>query len=148
MVSGRRKPEALAVPDRFRGDRLGVIDVQGQSQNTLGREAVEELEAIVTAVEEGARDKRLRGVMFMSGKEKSFIAGADIREFDNLKTEAGGCRRRSCGDRRFSTASSSCPFRRWQRSTAFAWAAAWSLRWPAIIASPTARTARGLACPR
>ncbi len=64
-----------------------VIDVQGQSQNTLGREAVEELEAIVTAVEEGARDRRLRGVVFMSGKDKSFIAGADIREFDNLKTE-------------------------------------------------------------
>ncbi|MGO9483641.1 MAG: 3-hydroxyacyl-CoA dehydrogenase NAD-binding domain-containing protein [Rhodomicrobium sp.] len=65
-----------------------TIDVQGQSQNTLGREPVEELDAIVAAVEEGARDKRVRGVIFMSGKEKSFIAGADIREFDNLKTEA------------------------------------------------------------
>ncbi|MGO9983307.1 MAG: 3-hydroxyacyl-CoA dehydrogenase NAD-binding domain-containing protein [Rhodomicrobium sp.] len=64
-----------------------VLDVQGQSQNTLGREAVEELAAIVAAVEEGARDRRLRGVVFMSGKEKSFVAGADIREFDNLKTE-------------------------------------------------------------
>ena len=77
---------------RFQIDLEGLawatIDVQGQSQNTLGREPVEELEAIVTAVEEGARDKRLRGVIFMSGKEKSFIAGADIREFDNLKTEA------------------------------------------------------------
>ncbi|MGO9868698.1 MAG: enoyl-CoA hydratase-related protein, partial [Rhodomicrobium sp.] len=65
-----------------------VIDVQGQSQNTLGREAVEELETIVRAVEEGAASRRVRGVIFMSGKEKSFIAGADIREFDNLKTEA------------------------------------------------------------
>ena len=77
---------------RFQIDLEGIawaiIDVQGQSQNTLGREPVEELEAIVTAVEEGARDKRIRGVIFMSGKEKSFIAGADIREFDNLKTEA------------------------------------------------------------
>ncbi len=65
-----------------------VIYVEGQSQNTLGRGPVEELEAIVTAVEAGARDKQVRGVIFMSGKEKSFIAGADIREFDNLKTEA------------------------------------------------------------
>ncbi len=65
-----------------------VIDVAGQSQNTLGREPVEELEAIVSAVEGAARDKRVRGLIFMSGKEKSFIAGADIREFDNLKTEA------------------------------------------------------------
>lgn len=65
-----------------------VIDVKGQSQNTLGRESVEELEAIVSAVEQGARDKTVRGLVVMSGKDKSFIAGADIREFDNLKTEA------------------------------------------------------------
>ncbi|MGB8869416.1 MAG: 3-hydroxyacyl-CoA dehydrogenase, partial [Rhodomicrobium sp.] len=52
-----------------------VIDVAGQSQNTLGREPVEELEAIVSAVEGAARDKRVRGLIFMSGKEKSFIAG-------------------------------------------------------------------------
>ncbi len=70
------------------GIAWAVIDVQGQAQNTLGRETVEELEAIVRAAEEGARDKRVRGLIFMSGKETSFIAGADIREFDNLKTEA------------------------------------------------------------
>ncbi len=72
----------------FEGLAWAVIDVQGQQQNTLGRETVEELEAIVRAAEEGARDKRVRGLIFMSGKEKSFIAGADIREFDNLRTEA------------------------------------------------------------
>jgi 3-hydroxyacyl-CoA dehydrogenase / enoyl-CoA hydratase / 3-hydroxybutyryl-CoA epimerase len=65
-----------------------TIDVKGQSQNTLGRESVEELEAILSAVEQGARDKTVRGLIVMSGKDKSFIAGADIREFDNLKTEA------------------------------------------------------------
>src|SRR3974390_3542599 len=65
----------------------GIIDVEGQSQNTLGRAQFEELEAIVRAAEEGARDKTVRGLIIMSGKEKSFIAGADIREFDNLATE-------------------------------------------------------------
>jgi 3-hydroxyacyl-CoA dehydrogenase / enoyl-CoA hydratase / 3-hydroxybutyryl-CoA epimerase len=64
------------------------IDVKGQSQNTLGRESVEELEAIVTAAEQGARNKTVRGLIVMSGKDNSFIAGADIREFDNLTTEA------------------------------------------------------------
>jgi 3-hydroxyacyl-CoA dehydrogenase / enoyl-CoA hydratase / 3-hydroxybutyryl-CoA epimerase len=64
-----------------------IIDVEGQSQNTLGRAQFEELEAIVRAVEEGARNKSVRGLVIMSGKEKSFIAGADIREFDNLATE-------------------------------------------------------------
>jgi 3-hydroxyacyl-CoA dehydrogenase / enoyl-CoA hydratase / 3-hydroxybutyryl-CoA epimerase len=64
-----------------------VIDVAGQSQNTLGREQLEELEAIVSAVEQGARDKTVRGLVVMSGKDKSFIAGADIKEFDNLTSE-------------------------------------------------------------
>ncbi|MBI4724495.1 MAG: enoyl-CoA hydratase/isomerase family protein, partial [Rhodomicrobium sp.] len=72
----------------FEGIAWAVIDVEGQSQNTLGRESVEELEAIVSAVEEGARDKTMRGLIVMSGKDKSFIAGADIREFEDLKTEA------------------------------------------------------------
>ena len=72
----------------FEGIAWAVINVQGQSQNTLGREPVEELEAIVRAVEEGAAARRVRGVVFMSGKEKSFIAGADIKAFDDLKTEA------------------------------------------------------------
>jgi 3-hydroxyacyl-CoA dehydrogenase / enoyl-CoA hydratase / 3-hydroxybutyryl-CoA epimerase len=64
-----------------------VIDVAGQSQNTLGREQLEELEAIVSAAEQGARDKTLRGLVVMSGKGKSFIAGADIKEFDSLTSE-------------------------------------------------------------
>jgi 3-hydroxyacyl-CoA dehydrogenase/enoyl-CoA hydratase/3-hydroxybutyryl-CoA epimerase len=72
----------------FEGVAWATLDVQGQSQNTLGRGPLEELGAIVQAVEEGARDKRIRGVIFISGKEKSFIAGADIREFESLKTEA------------------------------------------------------------
>jgi 3-hydroxyacyl-CoA dehydrogenase/enoyl-CoA hydratase/3-hydroxybutyryl-CoA epimerase len=69
------------------GIAWAVFDVEGQSQNTLGRAQFEELEAIVRAVEEGARDKTVRGLIIMSGKEKSFIAGADIREFDDLATE-------------------------------------------------------------
>ncbi len=65
-----------------------IIDVKGQSQNTLGRESIEELDHILTAVADGVRAKTVRGLVVMSGKDKSFIAGADIREFDDLKTEA------------------------------------------------------------
>ena len=72
----------------FEGVAWATFDVQGQSQNTLGRAQLEELDAIVRAVEQGARNRQVRGVVFMSGKEKSFIAGADIREFETLKTEA------------------------------------------------------------
>ncbi len=77
---------------RFQIDLEGIawatFDVLGQSQNTLGREQLAELGVIVQAAEEAARDKSIRGLIFMSGKEKSFIAGADIREFESLKTEA------------------------------------------------------------
>src|SRR3974390_2220495 len=64
-----------------------IIDVEGQSQNTLGRAQFEELEAIVRAVEEGAAAKTVRGPLLMSRKEKSFHAGGDFREFDNLTAE-------------------------------------------------------------
>jgi 3-hydroxyacyl-CoA dehydrogenase/enoyl-CoA hydratase/3-hydroxybutyryl-CoA epimerase len=64
-----------------------IFDQAGQSQNTLGRDTVEELEAIVSRVEEAARDKSVRGLIVMSGKEASFIAGADIREFESMASE-------------------------------------------------------------
>ncbi len=71
----------------FENIAWAIFDTVGQSQNTLGPETAPELEAIIAAAEEGGRNKQIRGLIIMSGKEKSFIAGADIREFDNLKTE-------------------------------------------------------------
>ncbi len=65
-----------------------IFDREGESANALGRRPLEELGAIVEAVEVGARDGRIAGLVIMSGKERSFIVGADIREFDQLDTEA------------------------------------------------------------
>ena len=65
-----------------------TLDVKGQAQNTLGRASIEELDTILTAVADGVRAKSVRGLVVMSGKERSFVAGADIKQFDNLKTEA------------------------------------------------------------
>ena len=64
-----------------------VFDREGESQNSLGRRALEELGAIVERVEQGARDKSIRGLVFISGKEKGFIVGADVREFEQLPSE-------------------------------------------------------------
>lgn len=64
-----------------------IFDREGESANSLGRRPIEELMAIVGRVEEGARDKSVVGLVLMSGKEKGFIVGADIREFDLLETE-------------------------------------------------------------
>lgn len=65
-----------------------VFDREGQSANALGERPLQELGAIVAAVEEGARNRTIRGLVIMSGKEKGFIVGADINEFDKFETEA------------------------------------------------------------
>ena len=76
---------------RFSVDQQGiawaVFDREGESQNSLGRRALEELGAIVERVEQGVRDKSIRGLVFISGKEKGFIVGADVREFEQLPSE-------------------------------------------------------------
>ena len=76
---------------RFEIDREGIawatFDREGESANSLGRRPLEELMAIVDRVEEGTRRHEIRGLVLMSGKEKGFIVGADIREFDQLETE-------------------------------------------------------------
>ncbi len=64
-----------------------TLDRQGQSQNTLSRRATEEFAGIVGHAEALARAKTIKGLVFISAKETSFIAGADIKEFDALDTE-------------------------------------------------------------
>lgn len=63
------------------------FDTAGQRMNTLGREPVEELVRIVGTVEEAAQRGDVKGVVFISAKPNNFIAGADIGEFDALRTE-------------------------------------------------------------
>jgi 3-hydroxyacyl-CoA dehydrogenase/enoyl-CoA hydratase/3-hydroxybutyryl-CoA epimerase len=76
---------------RFSVDRQGiawaVFDREGESQNSFSRRALEELGAIVEQVERGARERTLRGLVIISGKEKGFIVGADVREFEQLTSE-------------------------------------------------------------
>jgi 3-hydroxyacyl-CoA dehydrogenase / enoyl-CoA hydratase / 3-hydroxybutyryl-CoA epimerase len=77
---------------RFSIDQQGiawaVFDREGESLNSLGRRPLEELMAVVDRVEQGARDRSIRGFVITSGKEKGFIVGADVREFEALPTEA------------------------------------------------------------
>lgn len=70
------------------GIAWAIFDREGESANALGRRPLEELAAIVERVEAGVRDKSIRGLVFMSGKERGFIVGADIREFAGFETEA------------------------------------------------------------
>lgn len=83
---------ALSLKDwRYAVDQEGiawaVFDREGESANSLGRRPIEELSTIVGRVEADARQKTVRGLVIMSGKERGFIVGADIREFEDFKTE-------------------------------------------------------------
>ncbi len=72
----------------FEGIAWAIFDRQGESMNSLGRRPTEELGEIVKTVEEAAMRGEVKGLVLMSAKESSFIAGADIREFKDFDTEA------------------------------------------------------------
>ncbi len=55
------------------------IDRDGESTNSLSMEVLSELGAIVDTLE----DKPPRGLVLQSAKPRSFIVGADVREFDD-----------------------------------------------------------------
>ncbi|WP_108397971.1 3-hydroxyacyl-CoA dehydrogenase NAD-binding domain-containing protein [Devosia submarina] len=61
-----------------------TIDTPGAPVNTLSREAIMELEGLVTRFEELAQTRELEGIVLLSGKDSGFIAGADISEFDAM----------------------------------------------------------------
>lgn len=69
------------------GIAWAIFDREGESANSLGRRPIEELNAIVEWVEAEVRAKNVRGLVFMSGKERGYIVGADIREFESFETE-------------------------------------------------------------
>lgn len=64
-----------------------VFDREGESANSLGRRPIEELDAIIERVEAEARAKNVRGLVIISGKERGFVVGADIREFETFQNE-------------------------------------------------------------
>ncbi|MGB3338875.1 MAG: 3-hydroxyacyl-CoA dehydrogenase NAD-binding domain-containing protein [Devosia sp.] len=61
-----------------------TINTPGAPVNTLSREAIMELETLVTRFEELAQTDELAGVILLSGKDSGFIAGADVSEFDAM----------------------------------------------------------------
>ncbi len=62
-----------------------TFDRENESMNSLGRRPLEELEHIISTVEDMANKAEIKGLVFMSGKKDNFIAGADIREFAQFK---------------------------------------------------------------
>lgn len=65
-----------------------VFDRSGESVNALGRRPLEELAKIIDWAERSAAAKAIRGLGLLSGKPASFILGADIKEFEDITSEA------------------------------------------------------------
>lgn len=61
-----------------------TIDTSGSPVNVLGREVIGELDVIVARLEDLIASEEVLGAVVLSGKHNGFVAGADIREFDEL----------------------------------------------------------------
>ncbi len=86
---------------QIRSDGVGVIliDVPGESQNTLKAEFRTTFDTIRAEIE----SKDLPAVVIASAKEGSFIAGADIKLLETLKSADEGERRSREGQEAFDT---------------------------------------------
>lgn len=69
----------------IRDDKVAVItmDIPGESMNVLKASFADEIDAMLKQL---ANDSTLKGVVFISGKNDSFIAGADISMLDACQT--------------------------------------------------------------
>lgn len=76
--------------------KIGVItfDLPGEKVNKLSISLLGEVEALMDRI---AQERELRGLVLISGKEDTFIAGADIDDFQKLTTVADATRLSSHG---------------------------------------------------
>ena len=70
-----------------REDQIGVItmDIAGESMNVLKAAFADEIQQLLAEIKSNSQ---LKGLVFISGKPDSFIAGADITMLDGCKTAA------------------------------------------------------------
>uniref|UniRef100_A0A486XTB9 Fatty acid oxidation complex subunit alpha n=1 Tax=Rheinheimera sp. BAL341 TaxID=1708203 RepID=A0A486XTB9_9GAMM len=70
---------------QIRDDLVGVItmDIAGESMNVLKAAFADEISALLSEIK---ANSQLKGLVFISGKPDSFIAGADISMLDGCKT--------------------------------------------------------------
>jgi 3-hydroxyacyl-CoA dehydrogenase/enoyl-CoA hydratase/3-hydroxybutyryl-CoA epimerase len=59
-----------------------TFDLQGEKVNKLSRVVLTELREILTGLQ---GNKTLKGLIFISAKDSIFIAGADIKEIENIE---------------------------------------------------------------
>jgi 3-hydroxyacyl-CoA dehydrogenase / enoyl-CoA hydratase / 3-hydroxybutyryl-CoA epimerase len=80
MTSKQEEQAALTLDVSSDGVASLVFDRPGSRMNILGSGVMKRLDELLDEVEAGARDGRIRAVVIRSGKDGSFIAGADVKE--------------------------------------------------------------------
>lgn len=76
---------AFSLAVRENGIGVITIDVPGESMNTLKATFADEVAALMEKIES---NRDLKGLVFISGKPSSFVAGADIRMINECETAA------------------------------------------------------------
>ncbi|MDX1676971.1 fatty acid oxidation complex subunit alpha FadJ [Arsukibacterium sp.] len=78
-----KQPNSFSL--NIRDDQVAVItmDIPGESMNVLKASFADEIDDILNTIQ---KNSGIKGVVFISGKKDSFIAGADISMLDNCDT--------------------------------------------------------------
>jgi 3-hydroxyacyl-CoA dehydrogenase/enoyl-CoA hydratase/3-hydroxybutyryl-CoA epimerase len=63
------------------------IDVPGETMNVFNQQVIDDFDTLSTEIEE---DDKIKAVIFVSGKEEGFIAGADIKMLKGAYTKMDG----------------------------------------------------------
>ena len=79
--------QGLSIEKRDDGVAILVMDIPGETMNTLKADFIEMFTAVFDQVQS---DPDIKAVVFTSGKKDSFIAGADITMLEAIETEADG----------------------------------------------------------
>ncbi|VEI73366.1 Fatty acid oxidation complex subunit alpha [Serratia fonticola] len=138
----RAKPSAFHLT--LRPDNIGVItiDVPGEKVNTLKAEFVVQINDVLLKAQQLAT---LEGLVILSGKPDSFIAGADITMIAACHTAQEAQTLAKKGRARWHRLPRSLC--RWLPPfTVLVLGAGWSWHWPAIAASARWMTKRRSAC--
>jgi 3-hydroxyacyl-CoA dehydrogenase / enoyl-CoA hydratase / 3-hydroxybutyryl-CoA epimerase len=101
-MSGKQQDQA-ALALEVSGDRVAwlVFDRPDSRVNILTSEVMARLDALLGEIEAGAAAGRIRAVVIRSGKDGSFIAGADVNEIAGITNEAAAAAGAAAGQRVF-----------------------------------------------
>jgi len=84
MLPAEKLPANFRVEEE-EGVAVVLVDVAGESVNTLSPEVGAELRALVARLE---RDPRVKALVFLSGKKEGFVAGAKIEMLQSVRSAA------------------------------------------------------------